>query len=82
MAHLTIQIGASVVIPMPKQLRRRRGRSVRRVAGAPLRWQAVREAVLIGRLPDEGPWGMPHPRSVYRDHAMRHAFLGKKGKLS
>lgn len=82
MAHLTIQIGASVVIPMPKQLRRRGGRSIRRVAGAPLRWKAVREAVLLGRPPEEGPWGMLAGRSVYRDHAMRHALLGKKGKLS
>jgi hypothetical protein len=82
MAHLTIQIGASIVIPMPKQLRRRGGRSIRRMAGAPLRWQAIREAALLGRLPDEGTWGMARHRCVYRDQAMRQAFLAKKGKLS
>ncbi len=82
MAHLTIQIGASIVLPMPKQLRRRGGRSVRRMAGAPLRWQAIREAALLGRLLDEVAWGMVRYRCGYRDRAMRHAFLAKKGKLS
>lgn len=81
MAHLTIQIGASIVIPMPKELRRRGGRAVCK-GSAPLRWQAVREAVLLGKLPDEGAWGMVRGRCVYRDHAMRHALLGKKGKQS
>lgn len=82
MAHLTIQIGASVVIPMPTRPRRRGARSICRAGSAHLRWRAIREAALLASLPDEAPGELGHGRCVCGDQAMRHALLGKKGKLS
>lgn len=55
MAHLTIQIGASIVIPMPTRLARS-GRRHRRIGGARLRWLAIHEAAILDPHPRQDAW--------------------------
>lgn len=55
MAHLTIQIGASIVIPMPTRLARS-GRRHRRSGGARLRWLAIHEAAILDPRLRQDAW--------------------------
>lgn len=81
MAHLTIQIGASIVIPVPTRLSRSGGRP-RRIVAARLRWQAIQEAAVLDKHFDRVARAAALRRRDYWDGAVRRDSLLKKGKPS
>jgi hypothetical protein len=80
MAHLTIQIGASIVIPFrtpPGWGNRRR----KQRTGTRLRWHALREAAVVsGNLTKIGR-AISLPQFGYDDGDLRRAGTPKRGKL-
>lgn len=80
MAHLTIQIGASIVIPFqtpPGWGNRRRKQGT----GTRLRWHALREAAVVsGNLSKIGR-AISLPQFGYDDGMFRRGSTSKRGKL-
>jgi hypothetical protein len=80
MAHLTIQLGASIVIPFqtPAGCGDRR---CKRMTGTRLRWHALREAAVVSENPGNIGRAIGFPQFGYDDGTFRRAAASDGGKL-